>query len=128
MKNGYAILLLLIYSVASLGTGLKKHYCCGKLKSVTIAFLAIEKHKCSESNETAGCCKSVVEYIKVKNDQLATTELQTPAKVYAETRNLLLPWDPFLYNLLQVTVAKSYRSPPSPYNVPIHIYNCVYRI
>lgn len=128
MKKGYAILLLLFYSLATFGIGLKEHYCCGKLKSVTIGFVAIEKHKCSKDNQAPGCCKSIIQNIKVKDDQVTSTEIQVPAKASIELHNVLSLWQSLFFISPQFKAAESYHSPPSSSNVPINIYNCVYRI
>lgn len=128
MKKGFAILLFLIYSLAAFGIGLKEHYCCGKLKSVTIGFVASEKNKCRKDKGTFGCCKSVVKDIKVKDEQVAGAEVQTPTKACIELHNLLSLWQPFHFSSLQFIAAKNYHSPPSLHNTPINIYNCVYRI
>jgi len=127
MKKFFAALLFLVHGLSSSGMTLHLHYCCGKLKSVTIGFVAIEKHKCSKDNGTFGCCKFVIQNIKAKDEQVVAAEVQTPTKACIELHNLSL-WQPFRCNSLQVIAAESYRSPPSVRSVPINIYNCVYRI
>jgi len=128
MKKLFTILLFLVYSIATFGIGLKGHYCCGKLKSVTVAIIFTEKHKCGKSDENNGCCQSKVQPTKINDDQITVAEVQAPAKPFTELHTIQTIWQPSLYNILQVTVANSCHAPPPHISIPIYIYNCVYRI
>ena len=128
MKKVFTILLFLVYSLATFGIGLKGHYCCGKLKSFTVAIISTENHKCNKSDETNGCCKSKVQHTQINDDQVTAAEVQPPAKPYLELHSIPAICQLCLYNTLPVTVANNCNAPPLHLSIPIYIYNCVYRI
>ena len=128
MKKVFTILLFLVYSLATFGIGLKGHYCCGKLKSFTVAIISTENHKCNKSDETNGCCKSKVQHTQINDDQVTAAEIQVPAKPYLELHSILTICQLSFYNALQVTVVNGSHAPPPHLIIPIYIYNCVYRI
>jgi hypothetical protein len=128
MKKVFTILLFLVYSIATFGIGLKGHYCCGKLKSVTVAIIFTENHKCSKSDENNGCCQSKVQLTKINDDQITVAEVQVPAKPSLELHTIPTICQLSFYNTSGVTIAYSYHAPPHHINIPIYIYNCVYRI
>src|SRR5689334_2795671 len=107
MKKGFAILLFLIYSLAAFGIVLKEHYCCGKLKSVTIGFVATEKHKCSKDKVTFECCNIVVQNIRVEDERVVAEKVQNPTRAWIEFHNLFSLLKPFHFNSLQVIAAKN---------------------
>lgn len=128
MKKLFAIFLTLVYSLATLGVGLKEFYCCGKLKSINVSIVQSEKEKCGKGGDTDGCCKTKVHFFKVKDKHVLAgyifnipkqlSELDLPNSLYKD----------IAVNRLQLNIANRSHAPPSQDNVPTFIFNCVFRI
>ncbi|MEJ7912225.1 MAG: hypothetical protein WKF70_03655 [Chitinophagaceae bacterium] len=74
------ISLILVYSLATVGVGLRQFYCCGELRSTTLALIKQAKPHCSEGNEKEGCCANKYPFLKVKDTYLSADEVISPAK------------------------------------------------
>lgn len=72
MKKTAAILLLCIYSFATMGFSLKEFYCCGKLKSVSLTLAVNENNNFSKSNTKNDCCQNKFHFHKVKDVHFAS--------------------------------------------------------
>jgi len=72
MKKTAAILLLCIYSFATMGFSLKEFYCCGKLKSVSLTLAVNESNNFGKFNSKSDCCKNKFHFQKVKDGHLAS--------------------------------------------------------
>jgi hypothetical protein len=128
MKKITAILLLSIYSLTTLGIGIRQFYCCGKLKSTALTLVQEVKEKCGDTGSMKGCCKTTFKSLKVKGSHLTTgnavsfnkyfTELQLPAPVTAVA---------LLHSSVIVT-ANTSNAPPARQNVPAYILHCAYLI
>jgi hypothetical protein len=128
MKKGLTILFLLLYSFSVFGIGLKEIYCCGKLKTVTVAVTVTENHKCNKHHKHKACCQSKYHYLKVKGNYLAAIATPIAAKPSIEVHSFDLPlWQPFFCCVQPKPLVGSH-APPLHNGMPIHIYNCVYRI
>ena len=129
MKKIASILLILVYSLATFGVGLKEFYCCGKLKSVGVAFADFGKDKsCKGDNGDEGCCKTRYHYHKVKDNHLATDCTATQAKLTIDLHLHAISVQPIVLGLGQIAVINGIHAPPFDRQVPIYISNCVFRI
>jgi hypothetical protein len=74
MKKILSILLIVIYSTASLGMSVKEFYCCGKLTSVTVSLASdnTESTSCAKEMKDCGCCKTKSHCLKVKDNHVAS--------------------------------------------------------
>ena len=128
MKKFAAILLLTIYSLTTLGIGVRQFYCCGKLKSTNITLLQDVKEKCGNSGAMQGCCKTTFKSLKIKDSHLSTAKLVTFSKTFTEF-HLLQP--SFEINALAhkpIVLANANHTPPPGTGVPLYILHCIYRI
>ena len=121
------ILLLTIYALSSFGIGIKQFYCCGKLKSTDISFVEQDKKKCGNGNESDGCCKTKYQVFKVKDSHVAAEGLSIPTKFFAELHLLTSPIEIAALTIESKRIADPIHGPPPP-NIPLYIFNCVYRI
>ncbi|MFL5740625.1 MAG: HYC_CC_PP family protein [Flavisolibacter sp.] len=128
MKKSWTILLTLFYSLSVFGIGLKEIYCCGKLKTVTVSITVNEKHNCNKQHEPNGCCTTKYHYLKVQDSHLASTANSIANKSLIEIHAFTTWYQPSFHNIKYKAVIHSFHEPPLHYGVPIHIYNCVYRI
>jgi hypothetical protein len=129
MKKVLTILFLLLYSFSVFGIGLKEIYCCGKLKTVTVGVTVTENDKCNKHHEHKACCQLKYHYLKVKDNHLATIATPIAVKSSIEVHSFdLLLWQPFFYSVQLKPLVNGSHAPPLHNGIPIHIYNCVYRI
>ena len=124
MKKSILILLMLVYSLSSVGMTVSLHYCCGKLDG--ISFTGKQKTTCPMcgKDESSSCCKDTVVKVKLPADQQASVKVFTPEKA-----SLILPQLQY-FDAAFIPLATSFlkgsvgNTPPSP--VPIFIRNCVF--
>lgn len=128
MKKFALISLLTIYSLATVGFSLKEFYCCGKLKSVSMAFSQDTKQNCSKSSDKKGCCDNRYHFYKVKDNHFAGDTVDVPAKHFTD----LTLFTPTIYQTLfasqQVIVSYRSNAPPLRSGVSTYIFNCVFRV
>ncbi|MEO7393478.1 MAG: hypothetical protein ABIU11_00970 [Chitinophagaceae bacterium] len=126
MKRILVIAILLSYSIASFGVSLTYFYCCGKLKTVSIAVSTEEKSSTSKS--TKGCCENKSLTLKLKTDQKSSdqTKFQFTAplsKAILHTTNSTVAYIANIGN-----VNSLFKRPP-PGNLPSRqVLFCVFRI
>ena len=127
MKKIAAILLLSIYSLTTLGIGIRQFYCCGKLKSTNITLLQETKEKCNNADGMKGCCKTKFKSLKVKDNHVAGNS-NTPLIKHFTDLDIPTP----VFELKAVVnepavVANISHAPPGK-NIPLYIFHCTYRI
>ena len=128
MKKLFAIFLTLVYSLATLGVGLKEFYCCGKLKSANVSIVQSENEKCGKGDETGGCCKTKVHFFKVKDKHVIADYVFNPAKQFAELDLPHPSYKDIVVNRLQLNVANRSHAPPLQEGIPTYLLNCTFRI
>jgi len=127
MKKITVIFLLTIYSLTTLGIGIRQFYCCGKLKSTNITLIQETKEKCNNSDAMKGCCKTKFKSLKVNNNHITAnntvhlvkhfTDLDIPAHEFEIKACINEP----------MAVSNTSHAPPGK-NVPLYIFLCTYRI
>ncbi len=128
MKKISLILLIIIYSLSTLGIGVKQFYCCGKLKSTDISFVVKDtKDKCGKGS-IGGCCKTKFKSLKVKDSHVAADGITTPLKYFTDLHLLTPSVEMPQWTSKPLDIANATHAPPVHYGVPIYILNCVYRI
>jgi hypothetical protein len=128
MKKSSIIILILIYSISISGVGLKEFYCCGKLRSVTIALTGNKEEKCNNGDNKDGCCKSKYQLLKVNDKHLASFYSVLPFKNNIEFLSSFILFQPIIFSTCQKAVIEGSPSPPVHSGVPIYLSNCVFRI
>jgi hypothetical protein len=130
VKRIILLLLLGIYTTATLGVSVKSFYCCNKLKSTTIAFTQTAEKTCGmEEDGMDNCCRTTYHYYKVKDNHFGENTYSGMEKVFTD-------WS-FSHTTIEATSiyatslnSIAYKSNPPPLKgiIPIYIYNCTYRI
>jgi hypothetical protein len=127
VKKILVIAILICYSVASFGVSLNYFYCCGKLKTVSLAPQKSAGENCKSKSK--GCCKNKTVTIQLKVDQKETDQF-----VYHFDK--LLSFIPHfssgnsqLFNLTECyKLSQLYKKPP-PSSFPSRdILFCIFRI
>lgn len=128
MKKISLIALLVIYSLASFGIGIKQFYCCGVLKSTTVHFIGEKEQQCAKEDKEDGCCKTKYQVFQVKDNHISAGDINTSLK-YATDLHLDAPVFELVFIDPQLS-RKGYTShaPPLHHGIPLYILHCVYRI
>jgi len=128
MKKISLILLITIYSLYTLGIGVKQFYCCGKLTSTDINIVQKDtKDKCGKGS-MKGCRKVKFQSLKVQDSHVAGDGITTPVKHFTDF-HLFTPY--FQVSMLAIKpleIANPTHAPPLHHGVAIYILQCVYRI
>jgi hypothetical protein len=132
MKRFFAFILLLIYSVTSIGATVQLHYCMGRLSGWSLAFAESHSKECSKcgmekTHSDKGCCHDENKLLKIQDDQKANyvsleilkLSVATPVIIDRSVTYLL----PEKSELLPKTNA-----PPLINDGDLCIRNCVFRI
>ena len=84
VKKILAVILCIVYGVASSGATVNFHYCMGKFTGWDVK--ADAAHKCSncgmQKEKTKGCCNDEQATIELKKDQLASTINDVPGNQF----------------------------------------------
>lgn len=128
VKKIIAILLLSVYSLSTLGLGLKSFYCCGNLKSVTVTLSQNEHQKCSKGDNTTDCCKTKYQFFKVKDNHFAADHISSPVKHCIQLNLFTSSFHVINYPSEGIIIDNKSNAPPLIYTVPDYIFNCVFRI
>ena len=128
MKKAALILLICIYSLATMGFTLKQFYCCGKLKSTTFSLVQGEQKSCGKGNEKSGCCDNKYQFFKVKDKHITAEGLHSPLKHFVGLHLYTPSFHDISFASQKTIVAYRSNAPPFHISVPIYIYNCVFRI
>jgi hypothetical protein len=128
VKKVIAILLLSIYAVSTLGLSLKRFYCCGKLKSVTVSVADDQQQKRGNDDGMNDCCKTKYQFYKVKDNHVAADVINTPVLHFINLHLFTSSFEVLNYPSEEVYVAYQSNAPPLFHAVPDYIFNCVFRI
>lgn len=128
MKKAALILLICVYSFATMGFSIKQFYCCGKLKSVSVSLSSNEKTKCSKGDNKDGCCKTKYQYFKLNDTHLPTAHVASPISFHTDLCLSYISLQPFVMVAKDEDVINGSHAPPLHAGVPIYISNCVFRI
>ena len=129
MKKVSAILLFTIYSLTTLGIGIKQFYCCGKLKSTSLTLVQESKEKCKNSDGMKGCCKTQFKSLKVKDSHMAADGNTILVKHFTDLQVTTPSFEINVPSYGPLVIANASNAPPPKlHGVPVYILNCTYRI
>ena len=128
MKRTAVILLVTLYSLSTFGVNLKEFYCCGKLKSVSLALSAEKTNKCSKGENDEACCKTKYQYFKVKDNHFASSHIAAPLNYFSDLHTTSAFYQFATLATQKIGVINGCHAPPLHSSVPIYISHCVFRI
>lgn len=128
MKKVALILLICIYSFATMGFSLKQFYCCGKLKSITVSLTQDTKQECGKGNEKSGCCDNKYQFFKVKDNHISAGQASCPVKYFIDLDIYNPSFNEITFASQKTTIAYRSNAPPLHTGIPLYIYDCVFRI
>lgn len=132
MKRFSAFILLLIYSVTSIGATVQLHYCMGKISGWSVAWTeskSKECHKCGmeKENSDKGCCHDENKLIKIQDDQKANYVSLEILKLPVATPIVVDHSITYLLPQKSELLPKS-NAPPLTGDIDLCIRNSVFRI
>ncbi len=128
MKKVTLILLISLYSLATMGFSLKQFYCCGKLKSITFSLAHQAKDKCAKGDDKSGCCDSKFQFFKVKDNHVTADQVSSPVKHFIDLHLYTPSFQNISFASQKTAIAYKSNAPPIHSTVPIYLSNCVFRI
>ena len=111
-----------------MGLNFRQFYCCGELKSITITLAKEPIDKCGKGDDKSGCCKTKLQYLKVKDNHLATGDFTAPDKYYTLVESFTQSYPINSFVPYQAENINGSHSPPLHPGVPVYISNQVFRI
>jgi hypothetical protein len=125
MKKVAVILLICVYSLATMGFSLKQFYCCGSLKIVSLSLTGGAKSNPGKN----GCCKTTYRFFKINQNHIAADQINSPANhcflidffFISSPEEIFLPGQEFY-------ITNKSHAPPLYNGVPCYLSNCVFRI
>ncbi len=128
LKKLALISLILVYSLATVGVGLRQFYCCGELRSTTLALIQQAKLHCSEGAEKEGCCANKYQFLKVKDKHILSDEISTPVKQATQPDTYFISSLDLSFAGPSTVITSRSNAPPLLTGVLLYIYNCVFKI
>jgi len=128
LKKLALISLILVYSLATVGVGLRQFYCCGELRSTTLALIQKASLQCSEGAEKGGCCANKFQFLKVKDKHIQSDEISSPVKQATQPDTYFISSPDLSFPGPSIVIAFRSHAPPVITGLPVYIYNCVFRI
>jgi hypothetical protein len=129
MKKILSILLITIYSMATFGMSVKQLYCCGNLKSISIAINIADKEKSEKQAKDNGCCKTKYQSFKVKDNHIASGGIALTEKQFIHIFNYSPAFVSIVFSHPTSDSSNGIHGPPLLRDgTPLYIFNCVFRI
>lgn len=83
MKKLFALILLFFYLTAVNGVAISKHFCCGKIASVKIQWVA-ENHGHQSQSKDKNCCNDISHFFKIHvPQQVSVSNISCKAPVFS---------------------------------------------
>ncbi len=134
MRKIIVFILAVLYLGLSSGTTIHLHYCMGRLVSSSLVhdFSAFDKcNKCGMPKKDNGksCCRDEHQKLKIEKDQNVITDNTQSIKLTqsALTSNFI-KYDVLFNSSSLNKVYIGLYDPVKGLNIPIYLYNCVFRI
>lgn len=129
-KKFALILLILSYSISIFGMSVKKFYCCGKLKSISVLFQNTGQKENTKNSATFGnnCCKTTYQNFQVKDNHFASADVNLPAKYFTPITTVFNLFSSSTFTLQKVNCTYQSHAPPLFRHIPIYLSNRVFRI
>ena len=128
MKRAFLLTIISVYLLSSIGIAINKFYCCGELKSITIAETSAALADCKMPFKAPGCCDKSSKVFKVKDQHLASGSITLTASPVISILNSFFSLNLVLPVSVKESVAFNYHAPPDLSGKPLLILNCTYRI
>ena len=124
MKGIIILLFSFFYLIISSGFTVHKHYCCGKLRTISLSEHKDEKGCCKGKMKKKGCCHEKTTWVKVKDKQLENDDVKLIIGSFDVSKqvdfNQLIK---LTSHAKKINAPTNYHAPPLFTNTPIFIKN-----
>jgi len=128
MKKVALILLIGVYTVATMGFSIRQFFCCGKFKSASVTLIQDTKQHCGKGTEKSGCCNNKYQFFKINDKHISADHVNSPAKYFIYL-NLYTPsFREIHFESQNISTAYRSNAPPLDTGISLCIYNSVFRI
>jgi len=128
MKKVVLILLINVYSLATMGFSVNQFYCCGKLKPVSEINLRNLKNSCSKGNKKSGCCDNNYQFVKIQDNYSVAEDIKAPVKQFINLDINTTFFQAISFYSCKIIICNKSNAPPLHSGVPTYLYNCLFRI
>ena len=128
MKKVALILLICIYSLATMGFTFQQFYCCGKLREISLTIPKTQKSNCKTCNHSKGCCDNKYQFFKVNDNHFISDNIKAPVKQFSDLLLYTPSFSDIIFSSHQIFFCNKCNAPPVHYGVASYVYNCVFRI
>ena len=121
MKRTALLFLTSVYLLSIVGIGVDRFYCCGKLASVTFAYVG------ADHTDKNNCCKHERKTFKVKDNHYSVASFYLFHPIPAIIPVITITSD-VIANQFLAEIAYEGNAPPGNPDIPAYTFNCSYRI
>ncbi|MDB5019563.1 MAG: hypothetical protein JWQ28_690 [Pedobacter sp.] len=125
MKRTTLIILMVMYLLSTVGFGVNRFYCCGKLAAVDLILASSNSEH--QDSEKDNCCKNEKQSFKIKDNHVKVSSI-----TLNQPLSVIMP-STFRYEAVVIAAtlnSNAYHdsTPPLSSEIPIYTLNCTYRI
>lgn len=112
-----------------MGFSLKEFYCCGKLKTVSLAIETSATEKCSKSDSTSDdCCQNKYQFFKVKDNHVSAAKTILQGSFVSILNTQFPALQDVSFSCIKENISYQSNAPPLHNGVPVYLSNCVFII
>lgn len=127
MKRFFALIILMMYSIANVGIGVHTHWCGGKISSVKISFSTDHTCSCGPKMEM-GCCKNKFVYSKQSVDHLKCANTLINNNKIDIKPVIITQYADFQIQPFVLKEFSQYHAPPFKTKLKLFLVNSIFRI
>lgn len=128
MKRILIIFFVLLYVASVSGVSLNRHFCCGRLESVTMAILGKHDCGCDNKKDAENCCKDQKRHHKVKAEHKNNGKIPVANTLLQFTPLFVINENKINYNFIPDFRVLNYHAPPPKLHNSQLALNCILRI
>lgn len=122
MRKFIIILLAVFYLGIASGATVSLHYCCGKLKKISLLH-ADEKGCCGSKKMKKNCCKNKAISIKSADKHAVLKNVKIPVNTSIDFYNELPVFEISFHSYFSKLLIPDYHAPPDLFGIPIYLHN-----
>jgi hypothetical protein len=128
VKKLVVLLVLLVYTAASIGATVHLHYCMDKFVGGSLWHdeKDNECRNCGMTEKKGGCCKEEHKQIKVENDHQKSSAAKYVQLISAPA--LVTPFATYIFKATSLTYFTALSNAPPHIPKRLHLLNCVFLI
>ena len=128
MKKIFLVFLTFLYLFAAIGFSVDLHWCCKKVKIVSVNSSHESRCPCG-TNMPFGCCKDVYLSVKIVDAQKNTKHIIVPCSIdFKQLCTYVVPSIGEPFSKIVAFDFSNYHAPPFKSKTPVYLTNSIFRI